>query len=112
MISVVFIPQWGMAVGHLVNAVFKIGVEQNCHRLSAIAIRVAAVVDFGAWEQVLEKVDTFNCLGGILSYDDSNWSVVAQNLHISQRKWGWFSYVIFKEGEGHTPEHIDSFTWR
>ena len=47
---------------------------------------------------MLDRVDTFNYFSLILSYDYSNWPLVAGNLHKAWRKWGRFSRILVWEG--------------
>ena len=46
----------------------------------------------------LEKWDTFNYLGRMLSFDDRGWPVVTRNPYKVCSKWGWLSCLICKKG--------------
>ena len=51
-----------MAVGKIGTPMCKRGAEKNWYRLAATDSRVAAGTEFRAWDQVIEKVDTFRYL--------------------------------------------------
>ena len=48
-----------MMEGHLSTTIFKRGVEQKCHRLSATVAQVVVGTDLWARNQVFEKLYTF-----------------------------------------------------
>ena len=47
------------------------------------------------WNQVLDKVDTFEYLDRILCFYVSDWPVVDRNLHIEQRKLVLSTVLLF-----------------
>ena len=47
------------------------------------------------WNQVLEKMDTFKYLDMILSFYDSDWTVVDRNLQIEQKKWVLSTVILY-----------------
>ena len=59
-----------MAAGHLGTTMFKSGGKRKHHHLAATAAQVEAGTEFRAQNQVLEKLDTFNYLGRMLSFDE------------------------------------------
>ena len=87
-----------MVSGHLGTTMCKSGGKLNYHHLSATAVQVAAGTEFQAEDQVLEKLDTFNYLGRILSFDDRDLPVVTWDLHKNWSKWGWLSCLICQKG--------------
>ena len=87
-----------MVAVHLGTTMRKIGGKRNRYHLSATAFQVAAVTEFEAEDQVLKKLDTFNYLVRMLSFDGRNLTVVTRNLHKDWSKWGWLSCLIYQKG--------------
>ena len=65
-----------MVAGHLGTKMYKIRGKRNHHHLSAAAVQVAVDTELQAEDQILEKLDTFNYLVRMLSFDDRDWLVV------------------------------------
>ena len=91
-----FIPWGEMTLRHLGNAICKISVERKRRHISSTSIQVSACIEFRAQYQVLENVETFNCLGRILSCNDRDWPSVAWNLQRERIKWGQLSSMLFQ----------------
>ena len=87
-----------LVAGHLSTEMCRRWAEQKLLCLAANTARVAVGTDLYENDQVLEKVDTFEYLGKILSFDDYNWSTMDQNLHIYKRKCGRLSCLFGGEG--------------
>ena len=45
------------------------------------------MTEFWVWNQVLEKVETFNYLDRMLYFYDIGWHLVDRNLYREQSKW-------------------------
>ena len=52
-----------------------------------------------SWDQVLEKVDTFNYVVRIISFGNINSHMVDCNHHIYQNIWGRFSCMFYEEAD-------------
>ena len=87
-----------MVAGHLGTTMCKSGGKRNHHHLYATAFQVALGTEFQAEDQVLEKLDTFNYMGRMLSFDNRDWSVVECNLHNDYIEWSWLSCLICQKG--------------
>ena len=84
--------------GQLGTTMCKSGGKRNHRHLSDTAFQVALGTEFQAEDQVLEKLDTFNYLGRMLSFDDIELPVVECNRHKDWSKWGWLSCLICQKG--------------
>ena len=93
-----FITWEEMVAGHLGTTMCKSGGKRNQHHLSATTVQVAVGTEFQAEDQVLEKLDTFNYLVRMLSFDDRNLPIATRNLHKDWSKWGWLSCLICQKG--------------
>ena len=93
-----FITQKAISAGHIGTTMCKIGGKRNHHHLAATDAHIAAGTEFRANDQVLEKLDTFNELGSMLSFYDIYWTEVAWNLHKYWIKWGRLSCLLCQKG--------------
>ena len=75
-----FLIQEAMSEGHLVTTMCKSGGDLNHHHTAATAAHLEAGMEFRAQDEVLEKLDTFNYLVRMLSFDDKDWPVVARKF--------------------------------
>ena len=96
--GIMIINQEAMAAGHLGTTMFKSGGKRKHHHLAATAAQVEAGTEFRAQDQVLEKLDTFNYLGRMLSFCDIDWPVVAWKFHNDWSKWGRLLFLLCQKG--------------
>ena len=85
-------------VGHRGITMSKRGAEQKLRHLTATATQVASGTELWARDHVLEYVDTFKYLVIMMSFNESNLSKVAWNLHIARMRWGQLSRMLCQEG--------------
>ena len=71
-----FLTQEAMTEGHIGATMCKSGVNRNHHHLASTVAQVTAGTEFRAQDEVPEKLDTFNYLVRMLSFDDRYWPVV------------------------------------
>ena len=93
-----FLTQDAMAEGHIGTTMCKSGVNRNHHHIYDTVSQVTAGTEFQAQDQVLEKLDAFNYLVRMLSFDYRYWPVVVWNFRKYLVKWGWVSCLVCQEG--------------